>query len=183
VSASRPTIRGFAPLGAPQATVLVLGTVPSAASLAKGQYYGHGRNAFWPIVERLLGDGPGLSYERRVALVEGAGLAVWDVLAAAERPGSLDSAIVAGTAVVNDFPAFFAAQPRIGSVFFNGAKAEALFRRLALPALPPACAGLRLRRLPSTSPAHAVLSQDAKLQAWQAVSDALEEPPSAGTCG
>jgi len=166
-------IQGFGPIATRDARVLILGTVPSAASLAKGQYFGNARNAFWPIMETLLGAGPGLTYERRVALVEGAGLAVWDVLAGAERPGSLDSAIVPGTEVVNDFPAFLAAQPRIGSVFFNGAKAEALFRRFALPTLQQACAELRLQRLPSTSSANAALSQGAKLRAWRAVADAL----------
>jgi len=94
----------------------------------------------------------------------------------AERLGSLDSAIAAGSAVVNDFPAFFAEQSGIHSTFFNGAKAEALFRRLALPALPPACADLRLRRLPSASPANARVHWDDKLRAWTAVAVSLGRP-------
>jgi hypothetical protein len=49
-------------------------------------------------------------------------------------------------------------------VYFNGAKAAELYRRLADPA-----ERVDYRRLPSTSPAH-VMPPGAKLAAWQAIS-------------
>ena len=81
------------------------------------------------------------------------------------RTGSADSAIDPKSLVVNDFPELFANHPSIARVYFNGAKAAELFRRLA--------GGrerlLHYQRLPSTSPAH-VMPPGAKLAAWQAIS-------------
>jgi G:T/U-mismatch repair DNA glycosylase len=52
-------------------------------------------------------------------------------------------------------------------VFFNGAKAEATFRRYVLPQI--GGVPLSYRRLPSTSPANASLSPTRKLAAWRAI--------------
>lgn len=145
--------------------------MPGAASLAAGQYYAHPRNAFWPIMGALFGAGPELPYADRLQRLNAAGVALWDVIAACERTGSLDSAIAADSVEANDFARLFRACPHIEQVFFNGSAAETAFRRhvqgrIALPAL-------RLTRLPSTSPAHAARGFEAKLAAWQAVKDAL----------
>ena len=118
-------IRSFAPIAAPGATVLILGSMPGRASLLAGQYYAHPRNAFWPIMGELFGAGPELPYARRVRVLARAGVAVWDVLASCTRGGSLDSDIDPGSIVANDFASFFRAHPRIERVYFNGAMAEA----------------------------------------------------------
>ena len=70
---------------------------------------------------------------------------------------------------VNNFPAFFAAYPQIEQVFFNGAKAEAAFRQHVWPVLDGRLEGVRLLRLPSTSPAHAALPYNEKVAAWRAI--------------
>lgn len=163
-----PPLRGFAPIAAADARVLVLGSMPSEASLAAQQYYAHPRNAFWPLMGELFGAGPGLPYAERTARLRAAGVAVWDVLAACRRSGSLDAAIDPTSMQINDFPAFFAGHPGIVQVFFNGSTADAVFRRWVLRRLDPAALPA-LVRLPSTSPAHAGRSLAEKLTAWRAL--------------
>lgn len=165
-------IRGFDPIATPDARVLVLGTVPNQRSLEAGEYYAHPQNAFWYIIERLFASEVGLDYTARTSLLMDAKVALWDVLRTAERPGSLDSAIVARSEVPNDFVDFFARHSAVRTVFFNGAKAQSLFDRHVRDALP---AGLDMRfvRLPSTSPANARYTREGKLEAWRALCDAL----------
>ena len=62
-------IHGLDPIAGPDARVLVLGTVPGVRSLELGQYYGHSRNAFWPIMLALFADRSELDYPSRVALL------------------------------------------------------------------------------------------------------------------
>jgi len=159
-------VRGFPPISQPDARVLILGSMPSRESLARGQYYAHPRNAFWPIVCDLLdiGDSP---YEERIARLTARGMAVWDVLKACFREGSLDSAIDEGSAEVNDFRGFYARHPQIRRVFFNGAKAESLYRKQVLPTLSASASAIPLRRLPSTSPGHASMTFEQKKAAWR----------------
>jgi hypoxanthine-DNA glycosylase len=161
-------LHSFAAAARADARVLVLGSMPGAASLAAAQYYAHPRNAFWPIMGALFDAGPELSHAERLARLNAAGVALWDVIAACERSGSLDSAIAPASIEATDFAGLFRACPRIRHVFFNGSTAETAFRRhvrgrVELPA------GLAFTRLPSTSPAHAARGFDAKLAAWQAV--------------
>ncbi|WP_246371215.1 DNA-deoxyinosine glycosylase [Marilutibacter penaei] len=162
-------LQGFPPEARGDARVLVLGSMPGRASLQAGAYYAHPRNLFWPFMGALLGAGPDLPYGRRLAQLADAGVALWDVLSRCERDGSLDSAI--RDARANDFRGFFAAHRGIGTVLFNGAKAESSFQRLVLPTLPGPVPDRR--RLPSTSPAHAARTAEDKLAQWRdAFSDA-----------
>jgi len=143
--------------------VLVLGSMPGAASLLAGQYYAHRQNRFWPFMGVLVGAHPVLPYAQRLQRLGSAGIAVWDVIANCRREGSLDSAIRDET--VNDFDLFLARHPGVATVLFNGAKAETTFVRRVLPTL--AGAELRRLRLPSTSPANASQTDAAKLAAWR----------------
>lgn len=167
--------RGFPPIGAADAVVLVLGSMPSVASLAKGEYYAHPRNAFWPIMGRLFGAGPTLPYSERQRLLVQRKVAVWDVLWECRRAGSLDTAIRADSEAANDFVAFFRQHRKIRAVFFNGGKAEAAFRRHALADVAKLGLGMSYVRLPSTSPAHAGQSFEQKLALWKAVERMLRE--------
>jgi len=121
-------------------------------------------------MDSLFGAGPALAYAERIERLVASRLAVWDVLAAGERSGSLDSAIVASSMVINDFGGFFDRHGDLGLVCFNGAKAAELYRRRVLPALAARFAAIPQRLLPSTSPANASLSFATKLARW---SDAL----------
>ncbi|MDE2347494.1 MAG: DNA-deoxyinosine glycosylase [Gammaproteobacteria bacterium] len=157
---------GFAPVADAAARVLILGTLPGRVSLARREYYAQHRNAFWPIMGVLYGAGPEIPYPQRLQRLCAARVALWDVCAAATRPGSLDSAIDPRSVVPNDFSAFFAAHPRIAILCFNGAAAESMFRRLVSPTLGAAPSRFELRRLPSTSAANASLCHERKLAAW-----------------
>jgi hypoxanthine-DNA glycosylase len=161
-------VTGFSALSLPTARVLVLGSMPGAASLRAQQYYAHPRNSFWPIMARIAGFDAASPYGERVHALTRAGFAVWDVLRSCVRSGSLDSAIQAGTRVPNDFASFFAEHPGIRLVCFNGAEAQQSFARHVLPTL--GVEGVRFVRLPSTSPAHA-MALERKLAAWR---EALE---------
>lgn len=160
-------LHGFPPVVDGSARLLILGSMPGVASLRATEYYAHPRNVFWPIMGELLGAGPALAYAERLRRLQASGVALWDVIGACERWGSLDADIVPDSIRANDFAAFFAAHPQIRRVYFNGTAAEAAFRRYVQPGLP--ALPLAFSRLPSTSPAHAARSFTQKLAAWSAI--------------
>lgn len=161
VAARGARLQGLAPVVAPHTRVLVLGSFPSAASLAVGQYYAHPRNQFWPILSTLWGvDLRALPYAQRLDEVRRRGLGIWDVHASCRREGSLDSAIEA--ARPNDLRALVRQLPQLRAIAHNGgesARSMALTRTLVPEVV----------RLPSTSPANAGWSLERKLQAWRAL--------------
>ena len=159
-------LKGFAPIVGRQPRLLILGSMPSEASLAAHQYYGLPRNAFWAIMGELFGAGRELPYADRLRILQDHGIAVWDVLKACEREGSLDSSIDMRTAEVNDFPGFFRRHRTIKRVYFNGSKAAELYRKRVLPDVQLQAPYLTHERLPSTSPAMASLNFEQKLAAW-----------------
>ena len=159
-------LTGFPPIADGRARALILGTMPSVASLQAQQYYGHSRNLFWGMVEQWFDVPRTAPYSVRCrALVEHR-IAVWDVLQNCLREGSLDSAIRQPQA--NDFATFYQQHPQLRAVFFNGATAEQFYRKLVAPTL-TGSPKLRFQRLPSTSPANASQSLEQKRARWQAV--------------
>ena len=85
---------GLPPIARADARLFVLGSLPGDASLAAKRYYAHPTNQFW----RLLGGAIGeelqpLDYERRMERLADRRVGLWDVIASASRPGSLDQAI------------------------------------------------------------------------------------------
>jgi hypoxanthine-DNA glycosylase len=177
--ATKERSSGFPPVARRDARVLILGSLPGVRSIQAQQYYAQPQNAFWRIMGELVGAGPELAYAARLRALTSQRIALWDVAAAAVRPGSLDSAIVQGSVEANDFGAFLAAHRRIGLICFNGAKAAELYRRLVLPGLDEPYATLPTERLPSTSPAHAGMPYARKLEAWSsAIAACLREPSS-----
>ncbi len=163
-----PLSVGFPPIADERARVLVLGSLPGRKSLEQQQYYAQPYNAFWRIMGALFDAGPERDYDVRLERLRAHGIAVWDVLAAGEREGSLDAAIVPASIVVNDFGTFFGAHRLIRSVYFNGNTAATLFRRRVVPTLAPEWTSLETQVLPSTSPAYASLRFEQKLQRWRA---------------
>ena len=159
---------GFEPIATPAARVLILGTLPGQESLRRGEYYAHSRNAFWRIMEAIFAIPADIAYDERVRMLGQAGVALWDVCAAANRPGSLDVSICHDSVVANDFTAFLAAHPQISLICFNGAKARDLFRKHV-----KLNAAMRFVDLPSTSPANAAMSFDEKVKRWSVIRNGM----------
>lgn len=166
-------IHSFPPVSEPTADRLILGSMPGKASLAARQYYAHPRNLFWRLMEALLGIQADLPYAERCRQLAEQGVALWDVLKTCTRSSSLDSDIVEASIVPQDFEGFLRAHPRIGVIFFNGAKAESVWRRHVGPTLPDDLAAIPTSRLPSTSPANASIPYPVKLRQWRAVTTPL----------
>ena len=140
--------RAFDPVVDAQTRLLILGSLPGDASLKSGQYYGHPQNGFWRLVGGVIGvDLVALPYPERLEALKTAGVGLWDVIASAERPGSLDAAI--RNAEGADLNRLIDGLPSLRAVAFNGATAARL-GRCSLKARPR----LALIDLPSSSPAY-----------------------------
>lgn len=157
-------LQGLPPRVADACRVLVLGSMPGAASLAQVQYYAHPRNRFWPLMAAICGFPAGLGYAQRLAALQQAGIGLWDVIGQCHRRGSLDAAIVPGSEVANDLPSLWRAHPGLRAVAFNGGKAAQAFARHFPQGLP---AGVAALALPSTSPANASYSMPRLQSAWE----------------
>lgn len=164
---ARPWAVGFPPVESKRARVLILGSLPGAESIRQGEYYAHPRNAFWPLMGELCGAGRELDYAARLRKLAARGIALWDVLHAAQRPGSLDAAIHPRRLEANDIPGLLARHPELEIIAFNGGAAETLFNRHVRSRCGAGLVRVRCRRLPSTSPACARWSYARKLAAWQ----------------
>jgi hypoxanthine-DNA glycosylase len=156
--------KGLPPIATPDARVLILGTMPGNESLRQQQYYAHPRNAFWPIMGRLVAAGPELPYEERLEVLNQHGIALRDVLHRCWREGSLDSTIADGEP--NDFATFLDEHPKVHAIMFNGNKAQDLFNRHVWPGLYDRLKRSHRVRMPSISPANTRLSFEDKMNAW-----------------
>ncbi|MCF8151220.1 MAG: DNA-deoxyinosine glycosylase [Sulfuritalea sp.] len=159
-------MQGLPPIIGVQARVLILGSFPSAASLAARQYYAHPQNQFWRILGAVLGRPlQEMDYHARVAAAQDAGIAIWDVFASCSRAGSLDAAI--RDAEPNPFADLkkcpqgrTALAPALRRVGFNGRMAARRIKEIEV-------LGYEVSVLPSTSPANAGMRFEEKLERWR----------------
>lgn len=157
----------FDPVVDANTRLLILGSLPGDASLKAGQYYGHPQNAFWRLVGGVTGrDLAALPYPERLATLKTAGVGLWDVIARAERRGSLDADI--RNAETADLRRLIGDLPDLKAVAFNGGTAARIGRR-SLAGLD----GVALIDLPSSSPAHAARSFADKATAWAVLTAVL----------
>jgi hypoxanthine-DNA glycosylase len=151
-------LAGLAPVIARDTRVLILGSFPSAASLAAQQYYAHPRNHFWPVLGAILQEPlTTLGYRERLRRVRAHRVGIWDTIIACQRRGSLDADI--RNAMQGEIERVTRVARDLRAVCFNGAtaaRAEAAWRD----------AGLATLRLPSTSPAYTRALAD-KVAAWR----------------
>ncbi len=158
------TVHSFEPVCDKFSRILILGTMPSPASLAAGMYYSHPRNAFWRVMGDLTGDISGASITSRRDFLLRHKIALWDTLCLCERKGALDGDIK--NEQPNDVKQLVKSCPDISIVFLNGGAALKYYKRyhekqIALPFV----------SLPSTSPANARGGYAKKLDSWRIVSE------------
>lgn len=167
--AASERITGFEPIAAPDARVLILGSLPSKLSVQKQEYYGNPRNAFWRVMGELVGAEPDLPYAARTNILRQRGVAVWDVLRSAPRNGSLDAAIDLKGAKANNFRTFYKEHPDLRLVCFNGRKAAELYERLVVRRGIGTIEDIDMKTMPSTSPAHASMTIAEKVRHWSVI--------------
>ena len=158
----------FPPVYAHDARLLVLGSLPGEASLAATRYYAHPQNQFWRLMGGVLGvDLPTLDYEARLAALTSRKVALWDVVATAERQGSLDTAI--RNVAANDLTTLIALLPNLKLIAFNGKRAAAIGgRQLSNHNAVPT------RTLPSSSPAYTRAFAEKQIE-WSLLRDVLDD--------
>ncbi len=142
----------FVPLNA---KVLILGSMPSVASLEATFYYAHAQNRFFKLLSAFLNQELTSIAERKASLAR-SHIALFDVIKSCSREGSLDSAIK--DVVPNDLSSFVAQYPSIKMIVTNGALAKKLFLRFNKDLLGKS--KLTILHNPSTSPANASFSLD-----------------------
>jgi hypoxanthine-DNA glycosylase len=139
---------GLPPIAAPDARLFILGSLPGDASLAARRYYAHSTNQFWRLLGGAIGeDLHSLAYEERLGRLRARRIGLWDVIASAERPGSLDQAI--RSPGHNPLHRLLEQFPQLDAIAFNGSTAAATGRRLVGEGSRP-----RLIDLPSSSAAN-----------------------------
>jgi hypoxanthine-DNA glycosylase len=157
--------KSFGPSVDERSVQIVVGTMPSAASLGAGQYYAHPQNKFWPIAcEVFTGKEMPADYGERLNILLKNKTGLWDSLAYCERKGSLDKDIKEERP--NDFITLLKKHPKIKRLIFNGQKAHAFFIKYF-----GRIEGIEYIVLPSTSPANASLRYCDKLKAWKILAD------------
>lgn len=116
-------------------SVLILGSMPSAASRNAGFFYMHSQNRFWPVMAEVFGESfvhKNNSTDKNVAIAERVDfllrhkIALWDVLAECEINGSEDSSIKQITP--NDFSEILS-KSKIRQIFCTGKTAFELYKK------------------------------------------------------
>ena len=145
-------ISGLKPFINKGSRILILGSMPSIASLQDGFYYAHPQNRMWKIIAAIAGVDELKTIEERKQAALKLHLTFFDVIESCEREGSLDSNIKA--VKPNDINSLLLRYPKIKRVITNGNKAKDLFLTYNHD-----CKA-EIIHLPSTSPANAVYSLD-----------------------
>jgi hypoxanthine-DNA glycosylase len=156
------TLRSFKPVVDHRSRILILGTMPGPTALKKQEYYGFSGNQFWKIIAALLKAPQPLAYAKKIRLLKKKGIALWDVFQSCERQGALDSAIQCTE--LNDIPELLKKYPNIKAIFLNSRTADSTFRKYFASSI-----NRPFYYLPSTSPAHASLSLESKIEQWSCI--------------
>ena len=151
----------FAPVIDDKTEILIIGTMPSVASLQAQEYYAFKHNAFWKIIADISQTLEFRDYQHKLKTLSALHLGLWDNLQFCEREGSLDSQIY--NEIPNNFQELLSQYPQIHKLLFNGQKSYQFFKKYQSKLLNK----YSYKVLPSTSPANATIKYSDKLKRWQ----------------
>ena len=160
---------GLPPIARRDARLFLLGSLPGDASLTAQRYYAHPTNQFWRLLGGAIGENLAeLDYDRRLLRLAQRRIGLWDVIASAQRAGSLDQAIREArhnriAHLLDDFA-------ELRAIAFNGAAAAAIGRKL----IGPEADGIALVDLPSSSAANTRAMAE-KAAAWAGLAAYLRD--------
>ncbi|MBK1891860.1 DNA-deoxyinosine glycosylase [Undibacterium sp. 14-3-2] len=158
---SQIILSGFPPVIDEATHTLILGSFPGQASLDAQQYYAFRHNKFWELLGAVIHvDLRSLPYEARLRTLLAHGIGLWDVIANANRTGSLDSQIK--NHLDNDIAGMIESLPHLKTIAFNGGTAA----KHGLKQLGTIASRYQIILLPSSSPAY-TLAFEQKLQSWK----------------
>jgi hypoxanthine-DNA glycosylase len=154
---------GLPPIARRDARLFILGSLPGDASLAAQRYYAHPTNQFWRLLGKSIGENlQSLDYQERLERIAARRVGLWDVIASANRPGSLDQAI--REAEHNQIAHLLRDFRELRAIAFNGTTSARIGRKLIGDAPP----NVVLIDLPSSSAANTQAFAE-KAKAWTAL--------------
>ena len=154
-------VHPFGPLYDADATILILGSLPSVKSREQQFFYGHPQNRFWPILAALFGEEAPRSVEEKRALALRHHVALWDTIYSCDIVGSSDSSI--RNVVPTDLRPILSGS-KVRRIFCNGRTSVLYFQKYQAKTL-----GREALVLPSTSPANAAWTMEKLLEAWRVI--------------
>ena len=154
--------QSFKPFADARSRILILGTMPGPEALRRQEFYGFPGNHFWKIMFRLFDVPETQDYKQKLALLRREHIALWDTIDSCSRIGAADSAI--RDIKPNPIDKLIRSHKDIRTIFLNGKTAEKLYNKHFGDKIQIASF-----TLPSTSPAHASMSFEAKLREWSVI--------------
>ena len=151
----------FRPLFQTDSKILILGSFPSIKTREYGFFYGHPRNRFWPLLERIFGVKLSTDIEERRAFLLQHHLAVYDVIYRCDIIGSGDASIQ--NVVPSDLSPILK-EADIRQIFCNGGTAYRYYQKYQEQKTE-----VKAIQLPSTSPANARFSMDDLYHQWKII--------------
>ncbi|MCE9601232.1 MAG: DNA-deoxyinosine glycosylase [Gemmatimonadetes bacterium] len=157
---------GLPPRAGPSVRVLILGSFPGARSLRERRYYANPQNRFWRALAPSCAFTADAHHEARIAALHARGIALWDVLHACRREGSLDQGILRGSEEPNDLSRVVGSHAELRAILLNGRSVAEFFHRHQIPRGFWPDLGVEVLTLPSTSPAHAAMPTAEVVRVW-----------------
>jgi len=142
-----------------ESKILILGTFPSVKSREGNFYYHNPKNRFWHVLAEVFSEKTPETILEKEDFLHRNHIAIWDVVKSCQIKGSDDSSI--SNVVPNDF-AVVLNDSNITKIYSNGGKAADLFEKYCYEQT-----GIKIEKIPSTSPANAAYSLAKLVQIWK----------------